>query len=244
MKKTVLSLSIFFAVGLLFPGRLLAQDDYALFSAEAGKASLLYRGHKAYEYNLIFNGTFYWYGPDFKQGSLIYGEKEYHDIALNIDAARQELIVRIPEGLSDKALSREFVRECSFGGSRFLNLQYTMGEAAPAGFWEVRYDGASKVLRRVTKKLEEDMDGRKRDAMAYDGEYRLDAFRTFTFSADYCYLSPDGTLIPVKRRSDMLKLVDKAKRRELRRVIRDLEISGMLPFERYCVEVARFIDAQ
>jgi hypothetical protein len=243
MKKIALILIL--ALGeLLFPGRARAQDDYAIFSAAAGKASLLYRGHKAFEYNIIYNGTYYWYGPDFNQGELIYGEKVYRDIALNIDAARQELIVRIPEGLSDKALSREFVRECSFGGNRYLNLQYTMGEAAPAGFWEVRYDGPSQILRQVSKKLEDDTDGRKRDAMEFEGEYRLDAYRIFTYSADYLYRSPQGKLVPVKRRSDMLKLVDKSKRRELRRSIRQLESAGMLPFEQFCLVVARYIDTQ
>lgn len=244
MKKIVALLLAVCAGGLILPGRLQAQDDYAIFSAEAGKAALLYRGHKAFEYNLIYNGTYYWYGPTFLPGTLIYGEKEYRDIALNIDASRQELIVRIPEGLSDKALSREFVRECTIGLNRFLNLQYIMGKAAPAGFWEVRYDGPHTLLRRVTKTLEEDMDGRKRDEMAYNGEYRLDAYRTFTFSADYCFLFPDGTLVPVKRRGDVLKLVDKSKRREVRRHIRHLEYDGMLPFERYCIEVAKYMDAQ
>lgn len=242
MKRFVALISAILALGTLLPGQAWAQDDYAIFSAEAGKASLLYRGHKAFEYNLIYNGTYYWYGPVFLPGSLIYGEKEYRDIALNIDASRQELIVRIPEGLSDKALSREFVRECTIGLNRFLNLQYTMGEAAPAGFWEVRYNGPHMVLRRVTKTLEEDMDGRKRDEMAYNGEYRLDAYRTFTFKADYCFLFPDGTLVPVKRRSDVLKLVDKSKRSEVRRAIRKQEYDGMLPFERYCIEVAEYLD--
>ena len=69
-----------------------AQDDYTLFSREAGAASLLYRGQKAFAYNMLYNGTYYWNSPDFRKGRVLYDGKGYDDLLLNVDAARQDLL--------------------------------------------------------------------------------------------------------------------------------------------------------
>lgn len=221
-----------------------AQDDYALFSDRAETASLLYRGHKAYEYALLYNGTYYWYGPEYQTGTVVYNGKSYRDVLLNIDAARQDLIVRVGSGISYKLLEREYVRECSFSGRQFLNLQYLYGEQAPSGYWEIIYAGRAKVLRRVTKHLEQDLDGRKRDETRYDGPFRRDIYQAFVYSADYCYIPEDGGIVPVKRRSDVFKLIDKTLRRDVRRHIRQQETGTRLPFDRFCVEVFNYVESR
>ena len=235
----------FVMAALLFAGlpRAVAQDDYALFSDRAGSASLLYRGHKAYEYALLYNGTYYLSSPEYLPGSVVYNGKFYRDILLNIDAARQDLIVRVG-GVSYKLIAREYVQECAFGGRQFLNLQYLYGETAPSGYWEVLYSGRAKVLRRVTKRLEQDIDGRKRDETRYDGPFRMDIYQAFVYSADYCYISEDGEIVPVKRRSDILNLFDKPRRRDVRRHIRQQEGGSRLPFDRYCVEVLNYVESR
>ena len=236
----------FVMAALLFAGlpRAVAQDDYALFSDRAGSASLLYRGHKAYEYALLYNGTYYLSSPEYLPGSVVYNGKFYRDILLNIDAARQDLIVRIGKGVSNKVLEREFVQECTIGGRRFLHLQYIYGETAPFGFWEVVYDGKTKVLRRVIKRLEQDVDGSKRDETHYEGVYRDNLYQTFIYTATYCYLQEDGTILPVRRRRDVFRLVDKSHRRELRRYIHEQESNGQLPFDRFCAEAARYMESR
>ena len=231
-------------LALWSPARVAAQDDYDLFRESAGSASLLYRGHKAYEYNLLFNGTFYWSGPVFTMGEVVYNGKAYRGILLNIDAARQDLIAKVGGGISSKVLDREFVRECSFNGARYLNLQYLYGDKAPLGYWKVLYDGRAKVLQCVTKHLEQDLDGRKRSETNFEGDYRSDVYQTFVYSAAYCYLSDDGQIIPVKRRRDVLRLFDKPTRRDIRRHIRHQEGSGMLPFERYFTEVVKYVESR
>ena len=223
--------------------RATAQDDYALFSDRAGSASLLYRGHKAYEYALLYNGTYYWSSPDFQTGTVVYNGKAYRDILLNIDAARQDLVVRV-SGVSYKLIPREHVQECAFGGRQFLNLQYLYGETAPSGYWEVLYAGRAKVLQRVTKRLEQDLDGRKREETHYDGPFRMDIYQAFIYSADYCYISEDGEIVPLKRRSDVLKLFDKSRRRDVRRHVRQREGGSRLPFDRYCVEVLNYVESR
>ena len=244
VKKACILWLAFALLSLPGAGVAAAQDDYALFRQGAGEASLLFRGHKAFEYDHLFNGTPYWISPDYLPGTVIYNEKPYRDIELNINAARQELIVRIARGVSHKALEQEFVRECTIGGRRFLNLRYLYGPAAPSGYWEVLYDGKNKFVRRVTKQLEPDVDGSKRDQTHYEANYRYDVYKTFTYSAQYCCVKEDGTIVPVRRRGDVRKLIDKPLRREVRRHIRRLEGSELMSFDRYFVEVVRYLDTR
>lgn len=244
MKRTPTLLLLAVLLGSLFPARAAAQDDYTLFHERAGNASLLYRGHKAYQYVLRFNGTNYWSTPVFMPGEVVYNGKFYRDVLLNIDASRQDLVLRLNDGVSAKVLERDQVRECAFGGRHFLNLQVLYGEASPSGYWEVLYDGRSKIVRRVVKTLENDLEGNKRSQTHFDGEYRPHVFQTFTYSESYCYVSEDGGIIPVSRRRDLLKRIDRTQRREVRRHIRSLETSGMLPFDTFCVETVKYLESK
>ena len=234
------------AFWLLFAGSGIAaaQDDYAVFRDEAREASLLYRGHKAFEYSLLYNGTYFWESPEFRTGDVIYCGKEYRDVELNIDAARHELIVRIGNGISPKVLGREYVQECHFGGRHFLNLQFLYGPEAPFGYWEVLTEGRNKVLCRVDKHLEQDLDGNKRDQTHYVGTYRPNVYQTFVYLSTYCFLMEDGRIVPVRRRQDVFKLLDKSQRSEVRRLLRRKEASGRLPFDRFCMEVAQYLETR
>ena len=137
----------------------------------------------SYEYALLYNGTYYWQTPVFSPGEVYYNGNLYRDVPLNIDAARQELLLRNPAGLSVKILEPQFVSECSFGGNRYLNLQYLYGPSAPGGYWQDLYDqGRGKLLLQVRKTLEQDLDGRKRDQTHYDGVFRRNVYQVFTYS--------------------------------------------------------------
>ena len=221
-----------------------AQDDYALFREAAGNASLLYRGQRAFSYEQVFNGTFYAVSPDFRNGSVVYGGRRYDDVLLNIDAARQELLVRLPGSIIDKVLDGRLVEEFTIDGQRFVNLQYSCGPAAPAGYWAVLYDGNTKFLRRVSKTLENDVDGRKSDLTGYDGPYRRTVYQVFVRTFSYCCLQADGQVLPLRRRNDLLKTFDPALRREVRRMIRRREGNDAMPFERYCTETLKYVESR
>jgi hypothetical protein len=242
-KQFTLVLAAFWLL-LAGSGTAAAQDDYAVFRDEAREASLLYRGHKAFEYSLLFNGTYFWESPEFNTGDVIYCGKEYRDIELNIDAARHELIVRIGKGISPKVLGREYVQECHIGDRHFLNLQFLYGADVPFGYWEVLHEGRNKVLRRVDKHLEQDLEGNKRDQTHYVGTYRPNVYQTFVYVATYCFMTEDGRIVPVRRRQDVLRLLDKERRGEVRRHLRQKEASGRFPFDRFCVEVAQYLETR
>lgn len=221
-----------------------AQDDYTLFSREAGAASLLYRGQKAFAYNMLYNGTYYWNSPDFRKGRVLYDGKGYDDLLLNVDAARQDLLVRIPGSVVDKVLDRRFVEEFTIEGQRFLNLQVLYGDAAPSGYWAVLHDGTIQFLCRVSKTLEQDIDGRKHDQTGYDGPFRMNVYQVFTRSAAYRLVFPDGRIVPVRRRRDILRQFEPSLRREIRRHLRQREDVSLMSFEQYAVAALKYQDSK
>lgn len=221
-----------------------AQNDYTLFQAEAGGASLLYRGQKAYIHNLLFNGTYYWSDPGFRPGSVVYNGKRYDNVQLNLDAARQDLLVRIPGSILEKVVDRRYTESFTIGDSRFLNLQFLYGETAPSGYWMVLHDGPVRFLLRVTKLLEQDLDGRKRDETAYDGTYRPNIYQVFTRQVAYCCIREDGTIVPVRNRREFLRQFDPSLRREIRRHVKRREGAGLMRFEQYCKEVLKYVEAR
>lgn len=223
----------------------LAQDDYDLFRQNAAGASLLYRGHESYEYALLYNGTYYWQTPVFSPGEVYYNGNLYRDVPLNIDAARQELLLRNPAGLSVKILEPQFVSECSFGGNRYLNLQYLYGPSAPGGYWQDLYDqGHGKLLLQVRKTLEQDLDGRKRDQTRFDGVFRRNVYQVFTYTADYLYISEAGEFARIRRRSDFLRQFEPSVRKEIRRHVRHLDNASYMPLERFCTEALKFVESR
>ena len=226
---------------LLLPVLAAAQDDAAVYMQQAGGSALLFRGHRAHGYPQPFNGTFYWEGPGFKDGAVRYNGKHYENLQLNVDAVRQDLIVRTPSGGDGKVLEGDYVESFMMGGHQFLHLRNLYGGEAPAGYWEVLYDGRAKVLKQVVRILQKDLNGSMRSSMGYDGEYREGVHNIFVYQEKYCYMAEDGTLVPLRSRSQLMRFY-KNHKREINRHISNLESSGRLSMERYCTEVVKYAE--
>ncbi len=228
------------------PAMLRAQSaDEAFFRQEAAGASILYRGHQAYAYNIHYNGTYWWSDSEFKTGDARYNGKLYRDLLLNIDAARQELLVRNAVGQGGKVLSREFVDWFSLDGRRFVNLASRFGQDAPSGYWEVLSDGKTKFLRRVTKTLLKDYNGEKRQMIGPGEPYDSRIHETFVRDVAYCVITEAGELIPVRSKSQIRNLFP-AQRKEIRRHIVALEdrFNRSMTLEEYGVEVLKFVETR
>lgn len=233
---------------LLVPGcgLLRAQSaDEAFFRQEAAGSSILYRGHQAYAYNIHYNGTYWWSESEFKTGDVWYNGKLYRNLSLNVDAARQELLVRNAVGQDGKVLSREFVDWFSLDGRRFVNLASRFGQDAPSGYWEVLSDGKTKFLRRVTKTLLKDYNGEKRQMIGPGEPYDSRIHETFVRDVAYCVITEAGELIPVRSKSQIRNLFP-AQRKEIRRHIVALEerFNRSMGLEEYGVEVLKYVEAQ
>jgi len=235
--------SLFIAL-LLLPVAAFAQDDASLYMREAAGSALLYRGHIAHSYPMAYNGTYFWTGPQFEQGEVLYNGTYYQGIPLNVDASRQDLLVKTASGGADKVLDRELVSWFKMGGHRFLNLQQAYGPEAPSGYWEVLYDGRARVVRQVVRMLRRDLNGELQPEIGYDeGTYRPDVHQTFTRTIKYCYISEDGRIVPIRRRSQLLQFY-KEQKRDINRHIGRKEASGKLDFERFCIETVKFVETR
>jgi len=235
IRKVLLTLVV------LLPALAAAQDDAALYMEQAGGSALLFRGHRANGYPQPYNGTFYWNGPEFKEGAVHYNGKHYENLLLNVDAVRQDLIVRTPSGGDGKVLDSDYVESFMMGGHQFLHLRNLYGEDAPSGYWEVLYDGRAKVLKQVVRILQKDLDGSLRSSIGYDGEYRADVHNIFVYQPKYCYMAEDGTLVPLRSRSQLMRFY-KNNKRQISRHMSNLESSGRLSMERYCTELVKYAE--
>lgn len=245
MKKTKILLLILF---LLLPGRAMLRaqsEDETFFRQEAGSASILYRGHQAFGYSIRYNGYYWWTAPEFLTGDVLYNGKLYHGLELNVDAARQELLVHNPVGQGSKVLSREFVDWFTLDGQHFVNLQALAGPEAPSGYWEVLYDGKALFLRQITKTLLSDHNGAKRQMIGAGEPYDLRIHETFVRDVAYCLLSETGQLVPVRSKGQIRNLFP-AQRKEIRRHIVGLEkrFDRNLTLEEYGMEVLKYVESR
>ncbi len=228
------------------PAMLWAQPaDEAFFRQEAAGASILYRGHQAYAYNIHYNGTYWWSDAEFKTGDVRYNGKNYSGVPLNVDAARQELLIRNLVGKEGKVLSREFVEWFTLEGRRFVNLQALSGPQAPSGYWEVLSDGKAKFLRQVSKTLLKDYNGGKRQMIGPGEPYDIRIHETFVRDVAYCVITEAGELVPVRSKKQV-RILFPARRREIRRHIAALEerFNRSMSLEEYGVEVLKYVESQ
>lgn len=228
------------------PAMLWAQPaDEAFFRQAAAGASILYRGHQAYAYNIHYNGTYWWSDAEFKTGDVRYNGKNYSGVPLNVDAARQELLIRNLVGQGGKVLSREYVEWFTLDGRRFVNLTFLFGPEAPSGYWEVICDGKTQFLRRITKTLLKDYNGEKRQMIGPGEPYDSRIHETFVRDVAYCVITEAGELIPVRSKSQIRNLFP-AQRKEIRRHIVALEdrFNRSMTLEEYGVEVLKFVEAR
>ena len=238
---------LFLLLCLLSPGCVLwAQSpDEAFFRQEAAEASILYRGHQAYAYNIHYNGSPWWSGASYGTGDVRYNGKMYHGLALNVDAARQELLVRQAAGQGGKVLSRAFVEWFSLDGRRFVNLQALSGPQAPAGYWEVLFDGKTRFLRQVSKTLHKDFNGEKRQMIGEGEPYDLRIHDTFVRDVRYCLFTEAGQVVPVRSKSQIRNLFPE-QRKDIRRHVAALEnrFNRSMSLEEYGMEVLKYVEAR
>jgi hypothetical protein len=233
-------------LGFFFQVPAAAQDDYQSYMREAGGAALLYRGHQAFTYSLRYNGTYWWEKPGFYEGAVDYKGRHYENVLLNIDAARQDLVVKNVKGVGEKVLARESVSSCRFDGKQFLHLRHYYGAKAPDGYWEVLYDGRAKLLKRVTKRLVQDLEGTRQSQTGGSTNYNTKVYQSFIQVVAYCHISESGEIVPIRSKNQLLNLY-KSQKREIRRYIstsHEEVLYGANTFEPFSVLVMQYVESR
>lgn len=124
--------------------------SYDDFMAEAGENSVLYRGHRAMQYEFRYNGHQYWDNRIFERGSVEFNGKSYDNILLNIDCCAQDLLAVFDNELAAVVLNHEHIGDILIGNRHFA-LAENISPVLPTRFVEI-FDTNSGPLYRCRKK--------------------------------------------------------------------------------------------
>ena len=198
MKKTLLvSFLVFLSLGMY------AQEEAKKYMKEAGPLSTLYRGRMPVHYPYLYNGTYYWNTKQFQEGSVLYNGKLYDHVYVNLDAARQELQVKLTEKGAPVVPYEEYISYFTMGEAFFVNMNALGYKDAPAGYYEVIVDGERPLLMQVRKVLTSRTGNHNGEEIGYhDPKYNRDIINYFARQTAYYTL--EGSRV-VKLRSSAAK---------------------------------------
>ena len=90
------------------------------FQKMASDNSLLFRARQALRYNMMYDGTYFWYSPDFVEGGVMLDGRWYDGITLNIDAYGKQLVAIPSPGRQAVEIDRDHVDFFTMGDTRFV----------------------------------------------------------------------------------------------------------------------------
>ena len=204
----------------------IAQDypEYDRFAEEAGEMSMLYRGKQGMSYSFPYNGTYFWYGRDFQRGDVFYNGKLYRDAFVNINAHLQELLVKQDEDYLPVLVDTGHVEWFTMGNRRFVTRDGTGQLSLPDGFYEVLFDGRSKLYKRVDKILRKDSNNRNGAGIGYDDPNYNDKVPDYFANRVSYYFIKDGIIHSVKKLRAVITHYPEQKK-ELKRFAKDAGVS-------------------
>lgn len=185
----------------------LAQEsaEYRQFADSSGYLATIYRGPEARKYNFAYNGTPFWFSPDFQNGDLRYNGKTYHDITMNVDAYDGDLLLRPAGGITSVVAVKEFVEWFTLNGRMFVNLKSDPSGLADGYYWKVCSTGDVVFYCRVEKTRDTDISVNS-DMIGYkDPNIRSYIHEYFKFNQN-CYLvKGNEKAIPIRNKGALLK---------------------------------------
>ena len=199
-------------------------DDNRIYTEESREKSVLTRGLVAPNYPFMHNGTWYAETKEFLPGELLYNNRLYRGIDMNIDACKNLLVVKL--GIIT-ATDRKYVDYAVIGGQKYVNLQYhDRVQDAPEGFCKAVFEDDFCFYSLVSKTIHNAPGNHNgEDIGYYDSNYK-DAVKvgsksitvdTFFAYSRKCYVVKDGVCRQVRNRFALLKMFDKPTAKKLRK---------------------------
>ena len=218
MKNSTLQYLIIFIVLFSAGSRemMMAQtDEREIFREAAGMKSLIYRGTMAPEYNFRYNGHCYAQTQEFLEGYIMYNDRFYENVLLNIDASADLMLVRHMIAMS---LVGDYVDYAVIGGQRYVNLEYKgRFKGAPHGFCKELFSSENiKFYSKVSKILSSDEGYHNGKDIGYEdpwyNEYvetpsgNLKVLKYFRYVVKY-YVVHDSQAVQIRNKKSFLKLL-------------------------------------
>jgi len=241
MKKFLCLLGgLFFLLVCDLPAPAQVSDELQAFQDAAGSRATLFRGLQAAQYPFLANGHPYWESPEFKAGDIVFENNLYRGVMINIDAHKQQALVRISLNRFSTALEPGDVSSITCEGRQFVGIG--PGHAVlPAGFYELMGDGPVQIYKHVDKRLNSSVNNVNGDGIGYyDENYREDVTRFFQIQNSYFFRDREGRFTRIRGKGALLKMFPEQKR-EIRRSLKT--IKAELPrkdFDAYCRAVLKF----
>lgn len=166
--------------------------------AASGKNAVLFRGRRAFNYNVKYNGHCYWQTPEFKLGEIDYNGKHYEDVLLNIDANREEVLVKGKDFIVAIALITDEIERFSIAGDQFVRPEGPRKKNCPDGFYQILNPGADNVVYKKVHKIFTSNTNNNNEnngaAIGYeDPNYDVTVINFFEYNAKY-FIRKDGVL--------------------------------------------------
>ncbi|MBO4923183.1 MAG: hypothetical protein J5382_03565 [Bacteroidales bacterium] len=221
----------------------IAQDypEYDRFAEEAGEMSMLYRGKQGMSYSFPYNGTYYWYGRDFRRGDVFYNGKLYRNAFVNVNAHLQELLVKEDEDYLPVLVDTGHVEWFTMGDRRFLPRDAIGLPSLPDGFYEVLFDGQAKLYKRVDKILRKDANNRNGSGIGYDDPNYNDKVQDYFANRVSYYFIKDGEIHSVRKWRGIVSCFPERKK-ELKRYAKDAMASNP-DFDALAAAILKYAEA-
>ncbi len=243
MKTSIVSITYAFFLALCCL-QAYAQDTPAelkAFEQAAGSGSVLFRGKQANAYERPANGNPYWSSNTFVPGSVVFENRLYDDILVNIDAIAGQVLVRKADNPIAIALPAASVSSITTEDKRFEWIPDTV-EGLPEGLYEVIGDSREKIYKHVAKRLQTSSQNMNGDPIGYvDPGYRSEVNDYYAISKTYYFKDRDGRFSRVKGRSALLRKFPE-RRGELRKALSaaGYDVPG-IDFDAYCKMVLKMV---
>lgn len=201
-----------------------ASDSVAnLYFAARGMSSAIYNGKVFYGYPGVKGEAFYPSGG-WKKGSVLYDGFWHHDIFLQYDIHKDQVIIRHPNSMSI-CLFSERVEKFYYGEYTFVRLDPGKDNVVKAGFYQQLSKGKVTIIVARQKKIEENI-------------VDLSIERKFVSGNTY-YALKDGHYYPVNNRKSLLKLL-KDKRQSILKQLKKEKLKYKHDAEKTIISMTEF----
>ena len=189
MKTPIVSITYAFFLALCCL-QAYAQDTPAelkAFEQAAGSGSVLFRGKQANAYERPANGNPYWSSTTFVPGTVVFEDRLYDDILVNIDAITGQVLVRKADNPVAIALPAASVSSITTEDRHFEWIPDTV-EGLPEGLYEVIGDSREKIYKHVAKRLQTSSQNMNGNPIGYvDPGYRTEVNDYYAISKTYYF---------------------------------------------------------
>lgn len=177
----------------------------ALYEQTVKKQAHVYEGNQYINHDPRIKVHPYYRVDSLQIGTVIYKGVAYRDVAMLYDIVRDELVVQPPEGGYRLRLITDKISAFTLGRSQFARLIGDSLAGIRTGFYELIYDGKTKVLAKRAKTIHEDI-----SSGTYKGDY---------VQGDRYLIQKEKSVYEIKTKRSLLNLFpDQTK--ELRKYIR------------------------